>query len=58
MPTPAEKQPTKRHRTLPEVSYRDAVLNFKMAIVRDKYPEDKIVEKDIKDLLTLCKKER
>ena len=50
MPTPAEKQPTKRNRTLPEVSYRDAVLNFKMAIVREKYLEDKLVEEGIKDI--------
>jgi hypothetical protein len=50
MPTSAEKQPTKRHRTLPEVPYRDAVSNFKMAIVREKYPEDKLVEEYIKDI--------
>ena len=44
MPTSAEKQPKKRCRTLPELSYRDAVSNFKMAIIREKYPEDKLVE--------------
>ena len=43
-------QPKKRCRTLPEVSYRDAASNFKMAIVREKYPEDKLVEEDIKDI--------
>ena len=44
MPTSAEKQPTRRRRTLPEVSYRDAASNFKMAIVRE---DDKLVEEDI-----------
>ena len=34
MPSSAEKQPTKRHRTLPEVSYKDAASNFKMAIIK------------------------
>ena len=34
----------------PEVSYRDATSNFKMAIVREKYPEDKLIEEDIKDI--------
>ena len=48
--SPAEKQPTKRRIILPEVSYRDAALNFKMAIVTEKYPEDKLVEEDIKDI--------
>ena len=32
------------------MSYRDAASNFKMAIVREKYPEDKLVEEDIKDI--------
>jgi hypothetical protein len=50
MPTSAEKQPTKRSRVLLEVSYRDAASKFKMAIIREKYPEDKLVEEDIKDI--------
>ena len=32
------------------MSYRDAVSNFKMTIVREKYPEDKIVEEYFKDI--------
>jgi len=32
------------------VSYQDAASNFKMVIVREKYPEDKLVEEDIKDI--------
>ena len=42
--TTSEKLPAKRRRNLPEVSYRDAASNLKMAIVREKYPEDKHVE--------------
>jgi hypothetical protein len=49
-PNSVEKQHTKRCRTLPEVSDREAVSNFKMAIAREKYPEDKLVEKGIKDI--------
>ena len=49
-PTSTEKQPTKRCRTLPEVSYRHAASNLMMAIIRKKYPEDKLVEEDIKDI--------
>ena len=48
MPTSAEKQPTKKRRTLPGVSYRDAASTSKMAIVREKCPEDELVEEDIK----------
>ena len=51
MPTPTEKQPTKRRRTLPGVSYRDVVSNVKIAVLREKYPVDKLVEEDIKDIL-------
>ena len=50
MLTSDEKQPTKRPNTLHEISYRDAASNFKMAIVRQKYPEDKHIEEDIKDI--------
>ena len=48
--TSAEKRPTKRHSTLPEMSYKDAVSNFNMTIVREKYPEDMLVEVVIKDI--------
>jgi hypothetical protein len=34
------------------VSYKDAASNFKIAIVREKYSEDKLVEEDIKDIKT------
>jgi hypothetical protein len=49
-PTTADKQHTMRRRILPEVSYRDAASNYKMAIVREKYLEDKLVEEHIKDI--------
>jgi hypothetical protein len=32
------------------VSYREAASKFKIASVREKYPEDKLVEEDLKDI--------